>query len=107
MAKERYGLHVEVDGSIQLERFVREAVRVCWAMLTVNPPMLLDISETSKNEETQRVQLYGVSKDMEDAVEDDAAECNVEFYKPVLYKNFLRDIPTQKGWTGVHRVTNV
>lgn len=107
MATENYGLHVEFDGCIKLERFIREAVQVCWDMLTVNPPMLLDTSEKSKNEDTQRVQTYGVSKGMEDAVEDDAAQCNVEFYKPVLYKNYLRDMPTEKGWTGVHKVGTI
>ncbi len=94
----------ERDGSVELEKFVREALQVCWAMLTVNPPMLLDTSEIYLNEDTQHVQMYGVVKGMEDAAENYSTECTVEFYRPVLYKNFLRDVPIRKGWTGIDNV---
>ena len=85
----------------ELEKFVREAFGISWAMLTVNPPMLPDISEIAMNDETQRLQTFGVDKELHDSIDSEDFKCSVCYFKPVLYKNYSRDIPQIKGWTGI------
>ncbi len=90
--------------SNELEKFVKEASQLSFAMLTVNPPMLPDTSEDTLNDDTQILKSYGVEKEIEDSVDCEDSRCTVMFFKPVLYENYLRDIPLQKGWTGVKEV---
>ena len=92
------------DASHQLEEFTAKAVEVAWSMLMVCPPMLIDTSETSYNPDTHNHQVYGVNKGIEESVESEDADYTVEYYKPVLYENYTKDVPTRKGWTGVRRM---
>ena len=80
-----------------LAEFVQKAVDVAWNMVTTHPPMVIDDSETQKNDETQKHRrTYGVDSDI-DSDDDDSV---LHYYKPALYDSYKSSQVNRHAWTG-------
>lgn len=79
--------------------FTQEAVKTALSMIVMQPPMVIDYPEKFVSESIQQKQ----QGEWDESREDD---CELEYFKPVLYPNYREQDPSKPASVGMKKVSS-
>lgn len=86
----------ELDESLtkdeKIKAFANNAASLAWRMVTLQPPMVIDVQQKLDEEQHEREYHYW---------SDDMASDRLEFFRPTLFRSCMGELAL-KAWVGNH-----